>query len=238
MSLLTSRGSAAIESAAKSNVDLEKVMIRLKDGDSIKVRLLTSEDFAEYSSIGEFNLGIFTQPSREPLGEKDYFVEAGKLANAKDSEIDEKFKRLYSKPRYLIAMADVGSGLLRFWDASKPQFNTFVAGLEEYKDIIDDGEEIVFNFKRTGDKTETTYTLQPIMRPKDEDLEGFHKFDGVTVEDADFVSVLMPRTPEMQVGILKEAGFPVEKYFPEITLEDSEKTESSDSGEVSALEDI
>src|SRR5699024_6239562 len=105
MGLITAKGNAAVESAAKSNVDFDKLMIRLKDGDKLRVRLLTSEDFVEYEAISSFNLGVYTQPSREPLGEKDYFVEAGKLANA--GKVDDKFKDLFPRKRYLIAMADV-----------------------------------------------------------------------------------------------------------------------------------
>lgn len=233
MSLITAKGNQAVESAAKAKVDLTKVMIRLKDGESVKVRLLSSEDFVEYAAVSSFGLGVYTQPSREPLGEKDYFVEASRLADAKAEGVDEKFKELFPRKRYLIAMADVEQGVLRAWDASKSQFNSFVAALEEYKDIIDDNEEIVFNFKRTGNKTDTTYSLSPVMRPKAPDLEGFHKFDGVTADIPFFESLLVTRTPELQVAVLKENGFPVDKYFPEVSLEAAEETE-----EVSALDQI
>lgn len=233
MSLITAKGNEAVESATKAKVDLTKVMIRLKDGESVKVRLLSSEDFVEYQAISSFGLGVYTQPSREPLGEKDYFVEASKLADAKAGGVDETFKELFPRKRYLIAMADVETGALRAWDASKAQFNSFVAALEEYKEIIDDKEEIVFNFKRTGNKTDTTYSLSPVMRPKAVDLEGFHKFDDVVADIPFFESLLIPRTPELQVTVLKENGFPVEQYFPEIKLEDATATE-----EVSPLDQI
>lgn len=222
MGLITAKGSEAVKSAAQSNVDLEKVMIRLKDGESVKVRLLSSEDYVEYPAIGDFNLGVYTQPVRE---DKDYFVEAGKLAEA--GKVDEKFKGLYPRKRYLIAMADVVTGIVRFWDASKTQFNNFVAQIEDYKELIDDGDEAVFTFKRTGNKTDTTYTLQYVPKPKAAEIEKFHEFDGKTVEIPDFESVLIPRSAELQVGVLKEAGFPVETYFPEIKLEDSETEEPS-----------
>lgn len=237
MSLITAKGNEAVASAAKSAVDLEKVMIRLKDGDSIKVRLLGTEDFVEYKAVSGFNLGVYTQPSLEPLGQKDYFVEASKLA--KDGKVDEKFKVLYPRSRYLVAMADIGTGIVRVWDASKAQFNKFVSDLEEYKEIIADGEELVFTFKRTGNKTETSYSLSPVMRLKADDKAGFHKFDGQEVEIALFESVLQPRTPKLQVSVLKEAGFPVEQYFPEVDLsEDAETAETTADAEPTALDQI
>lgn len=218
MSLIAAKGSAAVESASKTSVDLKETMIRLKDGESVKVRLLGTEDYVEYLAVSDFNLGVFTQPSREPLGEKDYFVEAGKLADA--GKVDEKFKTLYPKKRYLIAMADVITGKLRAWDASKSQFNSFVAQLEDYKELIADGDEAVFTFKRSGNKTDTTYTLQYVPKPKAAELEGFHKFDGQEATVEFFESLLQPRTPKLQVSVLKEKGFPVEEYFPEVDLSD------------------
>ena len=225
MGLIAAKGSAAVESANKASVDLKETMIRLKDGDSVKVRLLGTEDYVEYLAVSDFNLGVFTQPSREPLGEKDYFVEAGRLADA--GKVDEKFKTLYPKKRYLIAMADVATGKLRAWDASKSQFNSFVAQLEDYKELIADGDEAVFTFKRSGNKTDTTYSLQYVPKPKAAELEGFHKFDGKEATIEFFESLLQPRTPKLQVSVLKEKGFPVEEYFPEVDL--SEETEGTDS---------
>ncbi|WP_288393669.1 hypothetical protein [uncultured Vagococcus sp.] len=237
MSLITAKGNEAVASAAKSSVDLEKVMIRLKDGDSIKVRLLGTEDFVEYKAISGFNLGVYTQPCLEPLGQKDYFAEAAKLAN--EGKVDEKFKVLYPRSRYLIAMADVNSETVRIWDASKQQFNKFVSDLEEYKEIIEDGDELVFTFKRTGNKTETSYSLSPVMKPKAAEKEGFHKFDGQEVTVDYFESVLQPRTAKLQVSVLKEAGFPVEEYFPEVDLtEESEDNSGKSDTEVNPLDQI
>lgn len=222
---ITAKGSDAVKSASKQNLDLSEVMVRLKDGESIKVRLLGSEDYVEYEAISDFNLDVYTQPTRE---EKDYFVEAGKLAKSKSAGVDEKFESLYPRKRYLIAMADVTTGKLRAWDCSKSQFNGFVSQLEEYKEMIDDGEEAVFTFKRTGNKKDTTYTLQYVPRPKANEVEGFHKFDDQTVEIDFFESLLQPRSAELQVGVLKEKGFPVEVYFPEVVLEETGDTAEAD----------
>lgn len=228
MGLIAAKGKEAIESAAKQNLDLSKVMIRLKDKESVKVRLLSSEDFVEYQAIQSYELGVYTQPSKEPLTGKDYFVEAGKLAKAGAEGVDEKFSSLFPKKRYMIAMVDLATKELRLWDCSKSQFNSFVAALEDYKESIDAGEEIMFNFKRTGNKTETTYSLNPIFKPTKADKEAFAETSELEATIDFFESVLQPRSDELQVSVLKEAGFPVEKYFPEVDLTDKEADAKED----------
>lgn len=233
MGLISAKGDEAVQSAGKSSVDLSEIMIRLKDKEAVKVRLLSAEDFVEYEAISEYNLGVYTQPSREPLGEKDYFIEAGKLAKQKADGVDEKFEKLFPRKRYLIAMADINTGKLRAWDCSKAQFNNFIAQLEEYKELIEDGEQIVFNFKRSGNSTDTTYTLQPVMKKLTAaEKEAYASFDEVVADIEFFESLLQPRTPKLQVSVLKEKGFPVEKYFPEVDISE----ESAEGGENAADE--
>lgn len=240
MGLISAKGNEAVQSAGKSTVDLSEIMIRLKDKEAVKVRLLSAEDFVEYEAISEFSLGVYTQPSREPLGEKDYFIEAGKLAKQKAEGVDEKFEKLYPRKRYLIAMADIGTGKLRAWDCSKSQFNNFVAQLEEYKELIEDGEQIVFNFKRSGNSTDTTYTLQPVMKKLTAaEKEAYDSFDEVVADIEFFESLLQTRTPKLQVSVLKEKGFPVEKYFPEVDIsEESAEGAEKPADEASPLDSI
>ena len=240
MGLISAKGNEAVQSAGKSSVDLSEIMIRLKDKEAVKVRLLSAEDFVEYEAISEYNLGVYTQPSREPLGEKDYFIEAGKLAKQKADGVDEKFEKLFPRKRYLIAMADIGTGKLRAWDCSKAQFNNFIAQLEEYKELIEDGEQIVFNFKRSGNSTDTTYTLQPVMKKLTAaEKEAYDSFDEVVADIEFFESLLQPRTPKLQVSVLKEKGFPVEKYFPEVDIsEESAEGTEKPADEASPLDSI
>lgn len=240
MGLISAKGNEAVQSAGKSSVDLSEIMIRLKDKEAVKVRLLSAEDFVEYEAVSEYSLGVYTQPSREPLGEKDYFIEAGKLAKQKADGVDEKFEKLFPRKRYLIAMADIGTGKLRAWDCSKAQFNNFIAQLEEYKELIEDGEQVIFNFKRSGNSTDTTYTLQPVMKKwTAAEKEAYDSFDEVVADIEFFESLLQPRTPKLQVSVLKEKGFPIEKYFPEVDIsEESAEGAEKPADEASPLDSI
>ncbi|WP_353856803.1 hypothetical protein [Bacillus sp. Bos-x628] len=210
MSLFTATGDQAKESASKKNVDLKTAYIRLKENESVRVRVLGLTDYVEYKSHGDYNLGIYNQPCLTPAtGEVD------PLCVAANSGV-EGFDKLKAKKRYIFALYDIDMKAIRFWDASKTQANKLISEIEEYKDSIisdDYSDLIAFNFKRTGDKTETVYSLLPIMKLDKSGKEGFASGDEVKVELKDFESVLIPRTPEQQIEALKNAGFPVEDYF-------------------------
>lgn len=227
--IFTKRGNEAKESMNKGQVDLKKIYIRLKEDESVRVRVLGVEDYVEYLSVGDFNLGVYTQPSLLPLGQRDAFDEAKTIAEqvAGDDENHElaPFKRLYPKKRYVFAFADIDTGELRVWDASKNQAKKLIKQIEEYKDDL---SEVAFNFKRTGTGRDTDYSLNPILRLKGDDQEKFDKFEGEEVTDDIFNSVLVARTFEQQVESLKSAGFPVDEYFD---VEPSENEGSENEGQ-------
>jgi hypothetical protein len=207
MSLFTAKGEEAKASASRKNVDLKTAYIRLKENESVRVRLLGLTDYVEYKAHGDFNLGIYTQPCLTPMsGELD------PLCIASNSGI-EGFDKLKAKKRYIFALYDIDMKQVRFWDCSKTQATKMISDIEEYKESILDGDVLAFNFKRTGNKTETVYSLNPILKLDEKGKEGFASADEVQVEIKDFEAVLIPRTVEQQIEALKQAGFPVDDYF-------------------------
>ncbi|PEM08521.1 hypothetical protein [Bacillus wiedmannii] len=203
MSLFTAKGQAAKESANKKNIDLKKAYIRLKENESVRVRLLGVADYVEYMAHGDFNLGIYTQPCIHPLGKECPLCIASKSGV-------EGFDKLYAKKRYLMAFADIDTGEIRVWDATKGQGQSMMDLIDEYAEVID---EVAFTLKRTGTKTETKFNLMPIMKLSAEDKEKFAAFDGVKVPEDFFEKVLIPRTEEQMIEALKAAGFPVDDFF-------------------------
>lgn len=207
MSLFTAKGEEAKASASRKNVDLKTAYIRLKENESVRVRLLGLTDYVEYKAHGDFNLGIYTQPCLTPMsGELD------PLCIASNSGI-EGFDKLKAKKRYIFALYDIDMKQIRFWDCSKTQATKMISDIEEYKESILDGDVLAFNFKRTGNKTETVYSLNPILKLDEKGKEGFASADEIQVEIKDFEAVLIPRTVEQQIEALKQAGFPVDDYF-------------------------
>ena len=206
MSLFTAIGQEAKESANKKGVDLKTAYIRLKENESVRVRVLGVTDYVEYKAHGDFNLGIYTQPCIAVTGQEC------PMCIASNSGI-EGFERLKPKKRYIFALFDIDMKQVRYWDASKSQATKLISQIEEYADSLG---EIAFNFKRTGTKTDTSYNLNPILKLDAKGKEGFEAGSEVVVELKDFESVLIPRTPEQQVEALQNAGFPVHEFFGEI----------------------
>ncbi|MFT4413238.1 hypothetical protein ACLM5H_05180 [Fredinandcohnia humi] len=214
MGVVTARGKEAKEAMKKKkqNIDFKKVFVRLKDGDSVRVRILSAYDYVRYMSHGSYVHGIWTQPCLKPAGKNCAICEAN------DAKVEE-FDGLYAKERYLFAFADIDEGMIRVFDATKGQAEQLVDTIEQY---AEDLQDVAFTFKRTGNKTDTTYTLNPILRLKADDKEKFEKFNEEVVEDEFFETVLQPRTYEQQIEELKKAGFPVEEYFDVQVSDDSE----------------
>jgi len=216
MSLFTATGEQAKQSASKKNVDLKTAYIRLKEGESVRVRVLGLTDYVEYKAHGDFNLGIYTQPCITPqTGELDPLCIASKSGV-------EGFEKLAPKKRYIFALYDIDMKAVRFWDCSKTQATKMIDDIEEYKESILDGDVLAFNFKRTGNKTETVYSLNPILKLDEKGKEGFASADEVQVEMKDFEAVLIPRTVEQQIEALKQAGFPVDEYFNAESITDTD----------------
>lgn len=218
MSLVTGKGS---EINFNGNVDLKKVFIRLKENEAVRVRVLGLTDYVEYKAHSDFALKVYTQPCVEPTGKPCPLCIASKSGV-------EGFDKLYPKKRYLFAFADIDTGELRVWDCSKSQAKDLLGQIKEYADDI---EDIAFNFKRTGNKTETSYKLNPILKMKGDDVDKFHKFDDVEVELSFFESVLVPRSEKMMLDILNDAGFPMADFFPEYTPE-GEAGEAGEDGDI------
>ncbi|MCI9110194.1 hypothetical protein [uncultured Clostridium sp.] len=216
--MFTARGQEAKASAEKGKVDFKKVYLRMKSGDSVKVRIMTEYDYVEYSAHASFMHKVYTQPCVAVLGKECPLCVASKSG-------EEGFDVLFARKRYLFVFADMTTGELRALDVSKNQAKQLIAGIEEYKDDLD---TLAFNLKKTGEGTNTTYTLNPIIKMKGNDQEQFDACEGLKVADEYLNTILTPRTAELQVKTLKEAGFPVEEYFPEISIESTSNSPEDD----------
>jgi len=203
MSMFTARGADAKANANREKMDLSKVYYRFKAGEGAKVRVLGLVDYVEYKAHASFTHKVYTQPCVAVTGKEC------PLCTASKSGI-EGFEELYAKKRYIFVFGDLETGSLKAVDVSKNQAKKLIADIEEYADDIN---EIAFNLKRTGEKTDTTFSLNPILKLKGDDVDKFEALADMEVTDQYFNDVLVPRSYDMQVEILKEAGFPVEEYF-------------------------
>lgn len=217
-SIYTARGQEAKASVEKGKVDLKKAYYRMKSGDSIKVRVLTPEDYVEYLSHSSYMHKVYTQPCVSVLGQECALCKASK------SGIEE-FEALYPRKRYLFVFADMATGELRALDVSKNQAKKLIADIEEYKEDLD---SLAFNLKKSGEGTNTGYSLNPIIKMKGDDSEKFEACSGLEVTDEYLNTVLTPRSLELQVKTLKEAGFPTDEYFPHVQIEEDSEGQTAD----------
>jgi hypothetical protein len=230
MSLLTARGQEAFDSATSKGVDLKKVYIRLKDGDSVRVRLLgiSETTVGEFKAHGDFKKGIYTAPCISPMGvECPYCV-------ASNSGV-EGWDNFYARKRYLILFADIDAQAIRVWDASKQQGEAMLNLLEEYKEST---EDMAFTFKRTGSgASDTAYHLLPILKLDAQGKEKFAEAGKLEVPANFFDSVLIPRKREDMIENLRKAGFPVADFF-DVTVDTEEGTDTGGDTEIGEITDI
>lgn len=220
--MFTARGEEAKASAEKTKVDLKNVYLRMKSGDSIKVRVMSPVDYVEYLAHQSFTHKVYTQPCVSVLGKECALCKAGK------SGIEE-FNALMPRKRYLFVFADMESGELKVLDVSKNQAKKLISDIEEYREDLGG---LAFNLKKVGEGTNTAYTLAPIIRMKDEDRAQFEKCSELEVTNEFLNSVLQPRTIELQVKTLNEAGFPTDEFFPHINIEGDNSAEGRTADEV------
>lgn len=201
--MLIKRGAEVEQSLNKSSqkVDFKNAFIRLKDGESVRVRILAYGDFVEYPTHGSFVKGIYTQACKGD--------DTCPLCIAYKNG-GEEWADLKPVNRYMFAFADIDAGEIRFFDASKSQAKKLIEQIKEYQDVLD---EYAFIFKRTGKGKDTSYTLNLIPKMKNIDKEKFAKFDGESISDELFEAVCSPRPLKVVVKTLKDAGFNVEKYW-------------------------
>ncbi|GAK00889.1 hypothetical protein [Geomicrobium sp. JCM 19055] len=225
MSLLTKTGQEARESAnqvPKKKVDFDKDYIKLKTDQSVRVKLMGTEDYVEFMQHNLFRdggNGILPQPCIEPLGKECAFCIASQSGV-------EGFDELRAKKRYLFAFYDIDNQQVRYFNASKNQGQKIMSTIEEYSEEVD---EYAFKFVRTGEGTATSYDLNLIPKLKDEaGKEGFELAKEESVEIKDFEEMLIPRTYEQQIDQLRKAGFPVADYFDVMEIEDEEGNVSVD----------
>lgn len=218
MSMFTARGQQAKESIEQKKVDLKNAYYRMKSGDSAKVRIMSVNDYVEYLSHSSFTHKIYTQPCVAVAGQECA------LCTASKSGI-EGFETLYAKKRYVFVFGDMASGELKALDVSKNQAKALISAIEEYADDLND---IAFNLKKTGEGTNTGYSLNPILKMKGEEPAQFEGLEGLEVTDEYLNTILTPRTIELQVSVLKENGFPVEEYFPHVNIDNKDDKSTND----------
>lgn len=208
MSVITARGAEAKAGAEKERLDTSKIYLRLKDGDSHLVRILSVTDYVEYNAVQDWDNGIYSQP----VGADSPLLKAHK-------EGGETFKNLFARKRYAFVFASVETGQLVAFDASKNQAKNLISTIEEYAENIG---ETAFTFKRTGNGTSTVYALNPKLKMTAKEKEVFDTFEEQEVELEFFEKILQPNDDKFVVKLLADIDPTIVSLFPEISLDDED----------------
>jgi hypothetical protein len=234
MSIFTGKGKNIKEQMKKrkqeqegEKLDYKKIKINKdlkKAGDSIRVRLLSNEDFTTYEAHGSFEKGLYTSPCTNPTGDGEsrcLMCEASK---------HEGFKDLKSATRFLFAFYDIDMEMVRYIDVSYTQGGSLMDDIEENEESL---EDFAFTLKRSGEGTKTTYKLNAILSlKKDKEAQArFEKAAKVEIEESFFEKALYIKSTNQQAIDLENAKFDVEGLLGyEIQDDQSDNGSNNDEG--------
>ncbi|MED4841540.1 hypothetical protein P9695_14805 [Weizmannia sp. CD-2023] len=193
-------------------LDYKKIKINKdlkKEGDLVRVRVLSDEDYTTYESHGSFTNGIYTTPCTNPRDTSgNPLNKDGRCLYCEAVEHGFEEGELKSKTRFLFAFYDIDMEMVRVLEVSYNQGISLIGDIDTYAEDID---EYAFELKRKGTGTKTAYTLQPILKLRGDDKKRFDSAEGQKVDEDLFEKVLYVKNLNQQAVDLENAGFDVEK---------------------------
>lgn len=215
MSYISKRGADAAKSAtAEQQQDASKALVTLKSGTTLKVRVLSKDDSAEYYAASVFKVFNTTPVAPGNLYQKAaniLFEQAKKAATqAEADELKAKARALKPKPRYLFGFINLENGEPIVVDLSKAQAQVVYQALDKYEKKIG---KVAFELSKSGTGTSTVVSFSPVL-DMDEDLtdterKNFAKAEGKQFPAELFEKVLYMKTEAEQIEDLKAFGFDV-----------------------------
>lgn len=186
MSIFTKKGSEAVAAATAEKDTKGSAIVSFNGGTTLKVRVKSVEDTAEYYGYGMFgkvNTFVPKQPAeRNAKGfitanptvwdrAADHYYGLAKAAKDRGDEAEEKKAKdaaylFKGKPRYLIGLGSIETGEDIVVDLTAKQGKTVIAAMQKYAKKLD---KVAFELSKTGSSTDTVVTLTPIL-DMDEDL--------------------------------------------------------------------
>jgi len=225
MSIFVKKGKEVAQQ--EEQIDRKKVLRFLKSGESIKVAILSAEDFGEYLQHGGYTLsnkyGVYNMPCLKHTGKEDLYDKAVPLMyqdaeeaeKAGDKEKAEELRliagELRAKKRMLFGFVDLSTGEQIIVDVTKGQGETLVDTILEYEEEI---TEMPFLLEKKGTKSNTTVTLSPIINKKKlnpTELANFEATKGTKFNHELFEKIFFVKPKEQQIQDLIKLGFDVSR---------------------------
>lgn len=248
-SIFTKRGADAVNSAQAEKETKASAIVPFGSGTTLKVRVKSLDDSAEYYGYGVFgkvNTFVPKQPSERNA--KGYvtanptvwdraadllYEDARKAKDAGDETKAEELRRQASlfkgNPRYLIGFGSLETGEDIVVDLTKKQAAGVFATMAKYAKKLD---KLAFELSKTGTSTNTVVSLSPIL-DMDEDLteeerKNFDKcgekpFDPAVFEDCLYIADEAEQTKNLVI-----AGFDIGRLGLSIGAAATETEEPAD----------
>ncbi|MGR6115850.1 hypothetical protein ACTHHL_04565 [Aeribacillus composti] len=215
MSYISKRGADAAKSATtEQQQDASKALVTLKSGTTLKVRVLSKDDSAEYFAASVFKVFNTTPVAPDNLYQKaaNILFEQAKKAksDAEAEELKTQARQLKPKPRYLFGFINLENGEPIVVDLSKAQAQVVYQALDKYEKKIG---KVAFELSKSGTGTSTVVSFSPIL-DMDEDLTEVERKNFEEADDEEFPAelfekVLYMKTEAEQIEDLKAFGFDV-----------------------------
>lgn len=248
MSIFVKKGKEVAQQ--EEQIDRKKVLRFLKSGESIKVAILSAEDFGEYMQHGGYTLSnkyqVYNMPCLKHLGKPDLYDEAVPLMynDAKEAEKAGDKQRaeelrliageLRAKKRMLFGFVDLETGEQIVVDVTRGQGENLVDTILEYEDSI---TEYPFLLEKKGTKANTTVTLSPIVNMKKltkTEQANFEAVKGNKFDQSLFEKIFFVKPEEQQIQDLIKIGFDVSRigidpdYVPQPVEQQQTKEEQEE----------
>jgi len=233
MSFIKKRGDDAAQAAVSEKPKYEKLLKSIKSGNTYKVRVASTKDFAQYDAHGVYvkgGAGIFTTPC--VLGSDCPYCKAVdvlyKEAKAEDNE-DKKntANQLKKKERYLLGFVDLEDNSPMLLDFSKKQAKSLIETIKKAGDKKI--KKYPFEVGKSGSEQATTVNISIIP-----DLDDLSDKEQKNFEDSiDFsfldehFEVLQEKTEYEALEDLKRFGFDISKIQSQKNVVEAEE-ESDD----------
>jgi len=182
------------EVVTKDKVDQSEIRLSLKVDGSEKVILLGVNDYVEVPSHSDFNHKVYPQSCHKIFGNECPLCEAYEAGEAGLKPIT----------RYKFGFYVVGSGRVKFFDASFTQAKKLIKQIKGFSEDIEYGS--MFTFDRTGSGKETSYTLNLMAERKltVDEVELIKECKKLSITDEEFEESCQPVNAEFLKTVLYE----------------------------------
>ena len=183
------------EVVTKDKVDQSEIRLSLKVDGSEKVILLGVNDYVEVPSHSDFNHKVYPQSCHKIFGNECPLCEAYENGEAGLKPIT----------RYKFGFYVVGSGRVKFFDASFTQAKKLIKQIKGFSEDIEYGS--MFTFDRTGSGKDTSYTLNLMAERKltKDEVALIKECKEMSITDEEFEEACTPMNADFLKGLVYES---------------------------------